>query len=216
VSGSNNSNQVSVFNTKNKKGEYEYGGYMIWSPEKNSYVVYTRNAMHFDPVLDKDKEGFVVRGHMWKKSESNEPMVINMQMVLSRFIGDDVSVPKYIERALVANDLAKEIMRDISEGKELKKADLRSKFSRAKIPIEKIFYILRNQNPALYGICKAKINRETSRFDNDKQKENFLNAFKKNKGETFTKEQKADQKILEGIYLESICELRATVEAQKG
>lgn len=216
VSGSNNSNQVSVFNTKNKKGEHEYGAYMIWSPEQNSYVVYTRNAMHFDTVLDREKEGFVVRGHMWMKPRSDEPMMMNMQAVLSRLIGDDINIPKYIEKALITNDLAKEIMREIAQGKEMKKADLRDKFSRAKIPIEKIFYILRNQNSALYGICKAKIKRETSRFDNDEQKANFLNAFKKNKGETFTKEQKADQRILEGIYLESICELRATVEAQKG
>lgn len=218
VSGSYNSQQVSVFGIKNRKGEYEYGAYMIWSPEQNSYVIYTRDAMHFEPPLDQKEEGFVVRGHMWMKPRSDELLTMDMRSVLTRLTGTNIDIPKHVERALETNDLAKEIMREITT-KELTKVYLRDRCKQKNVKIENVFGILVSQHMVLRRIYNQKIDEELGDLDENAKKDRegelkmaveFLSGrLHGSQLQKFSEQQlkrlKNDRSLILRIYAESIC-----------
>jgi hypothetical protein len=206
VSGTSASAQLSVFNEKDPGGNQKYGAYMIWSPEQNSFVIYTKKAMTFGPTLDEERDGLMVRGHMWMHPNNGTPLQIGLRDLLSRLSGDNRDIPSSIQKALKTNDLAKEIMTEIAENKNFTTASLRERFAKKNIPTENVFSILKNQNVTLRRIYKDKIDAKTKGFDAMRKKE-FLNALRKNKGNVYTPQQKADREILENIYLESLCAL---------
>ncbi|MFA5986543.1 MAG: hypothetical protein WC819_04335 [Parcubacteria group bacterium] len=208
VSGSGASAQLSVFNEKDPDGKPKYGAYMIWSPEQNSFVIYTKNAMTFGPALDEKRDGLMVREHMWMYPNNDKPLQIGLKDLLSRLSGDDRDIPPSLQKALRTNDLAKEIMTDIAENKDFTTASLRERFAKKNIPTENVFSILKNQSVTLRRIYKEKIDEKTKGFDATRKKE-FLTALRKNKGNAYTPQQKADREIWENVYLESLCTLNA-------
>jgi len=78
VDGENGSNQLEVF-------EHGYGGYLIWSPLENSFVLYTQKEMDRDLF----SQGFNVRGCMWmKSSKDQQDLTITLDDILAKLSGN--------------------------------------------------------------------------------------------------------------------------------
>ncbi|MFA4817506.1 MAG: hypothetical protein WC608_02130 [Parcubacteria group bacterium] len=107
VDGENNSNQLEVF----CKG---YGGYLIWSPKENSFVLYTLKKMGRDMF----SQGFNVRGNMWIKSPQDpEKLTIALDEIFSKLTGKNFKVEGRLREVLNADEGAKEVTDLVRENK---------------------------------------------------------------------------------------------------
>jgi hypothetical protein len=113
ISYENNSNQLEVF-------EHGYGGFLVWSPLDDRFVLYTKKKMDETSVPGGFSQGFNIRGHMWMKGgNDSSKLTILLKEILSKLSGKAVSVnevatlerdtPK-LERALFVDRKGKEML----------------------------------------------------------------------------------------------------------
>jgi len=86
VTGENNSNQLEVF----EKG---YGGYLVWAPAEDSFVLYTQGKMDERSIPGGFSQGTNVRGHMWMKGQDDgEKLAVTLEEILSKLSGKDFKI----------------------------------------------------------------------------------------------------------------------------
>ena len=112
VTGENNSNQLESF----EKG---YGGYLVWAPDENSFVLYTQEKMDERSVPGGFSQGTNVRGHMWMKGQDDkEKLTVTLEEILSKLSGKDFKTgdnPK-LGDALKLDRKSKEMLALFDEG----------------------------------------------------------------------------------------------------
>jgi len=85
-----------------------FGGYLIWSPSENSFVLYTKKKIDENSVPGGFSQGFNVRGNMWLKPEKDmAPLTITLEEVLSKLAGRDFKIEGRLQEALVKEEQAR-------------------------------------------------------------------------------------------------------------
>ncbi|MEI7621161.1 MAG: hypothetical protein WCJ51_01345 [Candidatus Moraniibacteriota bacterium] len=152
----NNSNQLEVF----RKG---YGGYLIWAPAENGFVLYTKKEMNDETLPGRFKQGFNVRGHMWMKmKDATEKLDLTLEQVLSSLAGREVRIaeePK-LEKALKLDKASKEMLSLLDE-KKLTKDALQEKAETAELYLKEIIDEMRSQ--------RAKLNENFTKKYNERK-----------------------------------------------
>lgn len=113
IDGENQSNQLGVF----LKG---YGGYLIWSQNRNSFVLYTDKKMDSESIPGGFSQGKNMRGHMLISGDGNtEPVKPEfLQEILAKLSGKaDFKIEGKLKKALNIDMAGKEVLGLIDENK---------------------------------------------------------------------------------------------------
>ena len=89
-----------------------YDGYLIWSPEENTFILYTSKKMDENSLPGGLGQGFNVRGHMWlKKSDEGGDLTLTIEDIFSKLSGRRFSsnavFKNAMEKAMKKNEQAK-------------------------------------------------------------------------------------------------------------
>ena len=80
-----------------------YGGYLLWSPEENSFKVFTAKIMDENTLPGGFAQGRNVRGHMWSKNGlDGERLTLTLEEVISRLMGSPFVADDKFKGALEA------------------------------------------------------------------------------------------------------------------
>lgn len=146
IPGENNSNQLQVF----EKG---YGAYLIWSPEQESFVLFTEKKMEDDLL----PQGINVRGHMWLKPKVDKSdLTITLENILTKLAGKNVVIkndaPK-LHEALITNRASKDMLALLDEGK-LTEDILRDAASERRISLSRLLKDMLSQRGQLEKVYR--------------------------------------------------------------
>ncbi|EKE11752.1 MAG: hypothetical protein ACD_15C00027G0001 [uncultured bacterium] len=123
IDGANHSEQLAVF----RRG---YGGYLVWSPEQDSFVLFTKRKMDEEFLPGGLSQGFNMRGHMWMKprDKEGEPKVkltVTLEEIFSKLSGkDDFEGKEKLKKIIAIDAGAKEILKLMYE-KTLTEGEIR-------------------------------------------------------------------------------------------
>jgi hypothetical protein len=152
VDGDNKSNQLEVF----LKG---YGGYLVWSPNEDSFVLYTRRKMDDMSLPGGFSQGFNMRGNMWTKSyKPPEKLTITLGEIFSKLAGKNFKIEGSLANALEVDSKSKEMLDLLDDGKFTEDI-LRKTAIDSNVPLKKL----------LTGMMVQRVNIEGKIFDKIKK-----------------------------------------------
>lgn len=113
-------------NKKNDKGQWHaklpaevghlgvrvkgYGGYLIWSPQNESFVLYTTRPMNDESMPGGLSQGINIRGNMIMKPMNKEPLTISLEEILSKLTGKaDFQVAGNLKKAFEIDSKVNEL-----------------------------------------------------------------------------------------------------------
>ncbi|HBR71385.1 MAG TPA: hypothetical protein DEA27_01070 [Candidatus Moranbacteria bacterium] len=165
IDGDNGSNQLEVFS----KG---YGGYLVWSPMENSFVLYTQRKIDEVSIPGGFSQGFNVRGNMWMKPQQDlEKLTMTLEEVLSKLKGNDFKIEGDLKKTLGVDLKGKEMLELLDEG-NLTEDILKKSAIEANVPISKL---LAEVMKPLIAVNK-KYQTETKKISLDKNRTANANA----------------------------------------
>lgn len=86
-----------------------YGGYLIWSPEENSFKLYTRKKIDESSLPGGFSQGRNVRGHMWSKNQyDNEPLTVTIDEIFSKLSKGTFTAEEITKREQSVKDAKRE------------------------------------------------------------------------------------------------------------
>lgn len=94
-----------------------YGGYLLWSQEENSFILYTNKRMDENSVPGGFIQGENMRGHILVKGFSDpEPLKMKMEDVFSKLAGKKFEFEKKLKEKIETESKGKEIIKLIIQG----------------------------------------------------------------------------------------------------
>ncbi|MFA5777662.1 MAG: hypothetical protein WC906_04450 [Parcubacteria group bacterium] len=152
VDSENHSNQLAI----RRKG---YGGYLMWSQEENSFILYTSKRMDEDSVPGGFPQGEIMRGHMLVKGFSDpEPLRIKMEDIFSKLAGKKFEFEKKIKAKLDVEFKGKEMVGLIHQG-NLTEDALKKAAKDSNISLKRLLGEITSQlNHKVEKLIKEKVN----------------------------------------------------------
>jgi hypothetical protein len=88
-----------------------YGGYLIWSPQENSFVIFTTVPMKEDLLPGGFPDGRNIRGNMWMKPPYDpKPLSLNLEQILAKLTGkDDFKIEGKLKESLEKEENARAV-----------------------------------------------------------------------------------------------------------
>jgi len=147
IDGDNNSNQLEVFS----RG---YGGYLVWSPMENCFVLFTKKKMDRKFF----SQGFKMRGCMWMLPKENDgkKMTITLEEIFSKLTGKKFEIIGNLKKLLDKDLMAKQLLSLLDEGKLTEKA-IRKAAIEANVPLRMLLKEMLMQNWLINGKYIKKI-----------------------------------------------------------
>ena len=132
-----------------------YGGYLVWSPINNSFVLYTQKKMERNMF----SQGFNMRGHMWLKPQnSQEKLTITLEEIFSKLSGKDFKIEGNLKSLLDVDKKSKEMLDLLNDGK-LTREDLINSAKEIDVPLGKILTDMLMQRNAINGKFLKKVEK---------------------------------------------------------
>jgi hypothetical protein len=160
LDGENNSNQLEAF-------VGGAGGYLIWSPEENSFTLFTQKKMDRDMF----PQGFNMRGQMWIKLRGEkEKLTMTLEDIFSKLSGRKVRIEGKLKDLLDIDKTGKEMLGLLDEG-NLTEASLRQAAKKLNLPLRIILINMLNQRSKIDSNFIKALDKvpadQRQKFDND-------------------------------------------------
>lgn len=98
-----------------------FGGYLIWTPKHNGFVLYVTNPLRDELYPEREikfSQGFNVRGNMWLKPRNQELIQVTLEEIVSKLSRKRTKVPLELKKALAKKGLESTLV-DLPPGSEL-------------------------------------------------------------------------------------------------